>query len=157
MWPMASARSKRIVFIQLLLGETDHNLPNDRQKQMRGSVHIMVDAMRYRPAATNVVWDVFDVGHGTRAGWHIHGGDLHTDAMSGLELVGGGEDLDAILQHLAGRHWLDGLARELVERFPGLGPLFVQGPIRRLQPSARKLPLRNIGGDRPLSLTRGDH
>jgi len=88
--------------------------------------------MRDRAAATDMVWNVFHVGHGTRASRHVHGRDLKANAVSGLELVRGRENLDAILQHLPGRYGLDRCARQFVERLPGGGALFVQGAIRGL-------------------------
>src|ERR1700693_47330 len=124
---------------------------------MRGPVRVVIHAMRNCAAAANVVWNVFNIGHGARASRHVHRGDLQADAMPRLELVGGGQDLDAVLQYLSGRHGVDRRARELMERCPGRGAPFVQCPIGCLQPPARKLPLWQAGGDRAFSFPRSDH
>src|SRR5579859_7903957 len=113
--------------------------------------------MRDRPAAADMVWNVFDVSHGTRPGRHVHGRDLEAYAVSCLELVRGRDNLDAILQHFSGRYGLDRCARKLVKWLPGSGAFLVQCAIRGLEPSARELSLLKIGWDVTFALARRHH
>ena len=83
---------------------------------MRGTLGVAIDAMRHRLAAANVIGDVFDIRHGARPGRNVHGGDVETNPVTRLEVVGGREDLDVILDDLAGLDRLDRIARQLVER-----------------------------------------
>jgi hypothetical protein len=88
--------------------------------------------MRDGAAATDMVRNVLHVGHGTGARRHVHGRDLKAYAVSGLELVRGRENLNAILQYLSGWYGLHRCARKLVERLPGGGAPFV--PARDTRP-----------------------
>src|SRR5579859_3259238 len=95
--PTDSSRSKRMLFIGSFL-----LLSDDRQQEVRWPLRIVIELMGHGFAAADVIGDIFDIGHRPGAGGNIHRGDLDTDAMSGLELVGGRQDLDLIFHDLAG-------------------------------------------------------
>src|ERR1700744_3161491 len=125
-FPMAPSRSNRIdVMATYSLMQGSNRTPvgglgNDRQQQMRRPFRVAIDLVSDRLAAADVVRDVLDIGHrpGTRR--HIHGCDVEADPVTRLELVGGSEDLDLVLDHLARFERRNCVLRELVERLPGL-------------------------------------
>ena len=110
-------------------------------RRCEGRVGVAIDLVRHRLAAADVIRDVFDVGHRTRSGRNIHAGDVETDAVTGLELVGRREDLDLVLDDLARTDRFDRIARQLVERRPRLGARFVERAVGGLQPAAGQLAL----------------
>jgi hypothetical protein len=83
---------------------------------MRRPLRIAIDLVRHGPAAADVVRNVFDVRHRAGAGRNIHRGDVEADPVTRLELVGGRENLDFVLDDFSRLHSLDGIPRKLVER-----------------------------------------
>src|SRR5258705_8169624 len=126
MFPIAPSRSNRIVVIvALLLWPTSGRAliggsRDDGQQQMRWPLGIPVDPVGHGLAATNVIWNVLDIGHGAGAGRNIHGSDVEADAMSRLELVCRRKDLYLVLDHFARLHRRKRILRQLVERLPRL-------------------------------------
>src|SRR5260370_28123372 len=88
---------------------------NDWQEEMRWMPGVVIDPVQHGLAAADVIRDVLDVGGASHAGRDIEAGDLDADAMTLLELIGGGHDLDGVFVDLAGA---DGLARRPPERTP---------------------------------------
>jgi hypothetical protein len=109
-----------------------------------GRVGVSIDPMGGCLAAGDVVGDVLHSDHGSGSGRDVHAGDLEAYPMPGLEGVRGRQNLDPVLDDLARFDRSDGVAGQLVKRLPGLGPLVVQRPIRRLESAARELPLREV-------------
>src|SRR5579863_9928904 len=109
---------------------------------MRRSRRIVIDMMGDRAAATDMVGNVFHVGHSSRSCRYVHGCDLKANAVPGFELIGGCNDLDAVLQNLSQWHGFNACAGQLVERLPRLGTTFIQGTIGGLQPTACEFSLR---------------
>ena len=102
---------------------------NDRQQKVRRPLGIVIDLMRDRLAATDVVRNVLHVGHRSCSRRDIHACDLETDAMASLEQVGGRQDLDPVFVGLTRSHWHDRGSRQLVKGSARFGSLFVNRPI----------------------------
>src|SRR5262249_15540164 len=97
-----------------------------------------VDPVQHGLAAAGVIGDVLDVGGAAHAARDVEAGDLDADAVTLLELIGGGHDLDGVFVDLAGN---DGLARRARERMPrpaGQRSLRIDGAMGRLEPAARE-------------------
>src|SRR5260370_34144479 len=88
---------------------------NDRQQEMRWMPGVVIDPVQHGLAAADVIRDVLDVGGASHAGRDIEAGDLDADALTLLELIGGGHDPDGVLVDLAGDGWL---SRRPLERTP---------------------------------------
>ena len=100
----------------MLIGGFGYN----RQQQMRRPLGVPIDLVGDGLAAANVVRNVLDVGHRSSAGRDVHGCDVEADPVSRLELVCRCEDLYLVLHDFVRLHGRDCIARELVERLPGL-------------------------------------
>src|SRR5246127_3625738 len=82
-FPIAPSRSNRIVVIVTVLlfvpwsgWASIGGVRDDGQQQVRGPLRIAIDPVGHGLAATDVIRDVFDVGHGPGAGGHIDGCDV---------------------------------------------------------------------------------
>src|SRR5205814_504744 len=93
----------------------------------------------------NVVGDVLDVRHRAGTRRYVHARDFEADAVAGLELVRGGQDLDLVLNHLAEPHRRNGVTSQLVEGLPRFRPSLIECPIRCLEPSSRELAFGQAG------------
>src|SRR5260370_41767243 len=125
---------------------------NDRQQEMRWMPGVVIDPVQHGLAAADVIRDVLDVGGASHAGRDIEAGDLDADAMTLLELIGGGHDLDGVFVDLAGDDGLARRARERVPRPAGGRSLRVDRAMGRLEPAARGPPFVPAGPDVALAL-----
>src|SRR5580700_7721876 len=69
---------------------------DDWKKQMRGVLSVAVNIVSYRFADTDVIWDIFNIAHCTRASRPVHTCDIKANAVSGLEFIRCSENLDLI-------------------------------------------------------------
>src|SRR5262245_59135060 len=128
---------------------------NDRQPEMRWMPGVVKDPVQHGLAAADVIRDVLDVGGASHAGCDVEAGDLDADAMTLLELIGGGHDLDGVFVDLAGDDGLACRARERMPRPAGERSLRIDGAMGRRGPAARELafvPARRAVG---LAFARG--
>jgi hypothetical protein len=119
-------------------------LRNDRQKQVRRPLGVVVDFVQRRAAGNDVIGHVFGVGCTADAGGHIGTRYLHADAMAAAEEIGGRENFDGVRGDLAGTDFLLRLAGQRMPRPPRFRTLRVDRAMRCLEPSARQLALGKI-------------
>src|ERR1700691_5296999 len=113
-------------------------------RRMRG---VVVDAVNHGPTRAQMIRNVFDIGRTESAGRKIEIRHLDADPAVFAEKVRRRQQFTRIVLDLAGGALLPRLTGELVPRLPGFGPRRIERPVYSLEPSARQLPLRQIGGD----------
>src|SRR5205807_2312675 len=72
--------------------------------------------------------------------------------MTFAEEIGGGHDLDRVFIDFAWYDLLLCLAGQRMPRFPWRRSLWIERPVRCLEPAACQLPLMKIAGKLPLAL-----
>src|SRR5260370_1876757 len=158
-FPIAPSRSNRIVVIVALLRWSGlalvGGMRDDGQQQMRWRLCVPIAPVGHGLAAADMVWNVLNMGHCAGAGRNIHGGDFEADAVTCLELICRGEDLDPVLDHSSRLHRSNRILREFVERVPGFGALLIESPIGRFQPAPRQLAFGQRRGNIAFTLARG--
>ena len=78
--------------------------------------------------------------------------------MAGFEPIGRGKDMNLIFDNFARPDRLKRIARQPMKGFAGFRALRIERAIRRLQPSARQLALRQIrNGDAAMTSGRVDN
>src|SRR3981189_1737403 len=92
-----------------------------------GSVAIYFGS--HSPAARNVIRLVLAIGHRAGSGRNIHAADVEAYSVSGLELVGGRQNVDLVLDDCSGLDRLDRIRRESGERFPWFRSHWIERPI----------------------------
>src|SRR6266700_8194885 len=118
---------------------------------------IVIDLVQRRSTAADVVGDVFSIGGAAHTGRHVGACDLHTDAMAFAEEIGRGHDLDRVFIDFAWHDLLLRFAGEQVPRLPWLRSLWIQSPVRGLEPAARNLPLMKVARKLALALAHGPY
>src|SRR5262249_58275908 len=99
---------------------------------------VVIESVQEGLAAADVMRDVLEVGGASDAGRDIEAGDLDADAVTLLELIGRGHDLDGVFVDLAGDDGPARRARERMPRPPGQRSLRIDGAMGRLEPAARE-------------------
>src|SRR5262249_25536424 len=105
------------------------SLRNDRQQQMRRPSRIVIDLVQRRSAAADVVGDVFGIGGAAHPGRHVGARDLHADAVTLAEEIGGRHDLDRVFIDFARHNLRLCLAGQRMPRSPWLRSLRVESPM----------------------------
>src|SRR5712671_2549709 len=161
-WPVTTRRKRRIsspgrtlAAALATLMETlqiEGTLGNDRQQLIGRPPHVVIDLVQRRATHADVLGDVFSIGGAAHAGRHVGACDRHTDTVVLAEEIGRGHDLDRVFIDLARYDLLLCVAGQRMPRLPWLRPLWIESPMRSLEPAACQLALMNIAGKLPLAL-----
>ena len=81
-------------------------LGDDGEHEVRRIGLVVMDLVHHRLAAAYMVGNVLYIMRSGRARRHVHRRDIDADAVSGLEQVRRGKDLDRVFGDLARRHRL---------------------------------------------------
>jgi hypothetical protein len=130
---------------------------DDRQHQMARMLLVVIDLVHHRVAAANVIRCVFDIVGAGKPARQVEARDVETDAVPGLEQVGGRQDLDLVFFDLARLDRVLRGARKRMPRPPRLRALRIERAVRGLQPAAGQFALGQIGGNLSLARPRGVH